>query len=215
MGTKNTRSPGSQFTGKGVVQGSSLVSPIDGLPVAVIVDTNGVHRLAVDADLTADNITVDIRDLNYKTDSITIGDANTNATLLVNSDGSIDVNSVSSAQSGDSIAISAHPNQIFDEASGTITTTSFTQIYTYTSTNDLTRITHVESTAETPSTFVLKINGIIKRTLRSSPMERNIDFKFEENRTLLNGDILTVEAQVDRLIYTSYATFTSLEGYLT
>jgi hypothetical protein len=92
MATKSPKSPGSQFTAKGVVQGTALTSPVDGQPVAVIIDGAGVHRLAVDADLTAESIVVDTRDLSYTTDSVTIGDSNTNAILLVNPDGSINAN---------------------------------------------------------------------------------------------------------------------------
>lgn len=97
MATKSPRSPGSQFTSKGVVQGTALTSPIDGQPVAVIIDGAGVHRLAVDADLTADNITVDTRDLSFTTDSVTVGDSNTGAILKINADGSIDTNTSTTA----------------------------------------------------------------------------------------------------------------------
>lgn len=105
MATKSPKSPGSQFTAKGVVQGTALTSPIDGQPVAVIIDGAGVHRLAVDADLTAESIVVDTRDLSYKTDSVTIGDTNTNAILLINPDGSINTNVAVSAAT-DNIGIS-------------------------------------------------------------------------------------------------------------
>lgn len=105
MATKSPKSPGSQFTSKGIVQGSALVSPVDGLPVNVIIDGAGVHRLAVDADLTAESIVVDTRDLSYITDSVTIGDSNTNAILLINPDGSINTN-VSISAATDNIGIS-------------------------------------------------------------------------------------------------------------
>ena len=105
MATKSPKSPGSQFTAKGVIQGNALVSPVDGLPVNVIIDGAGVHRLAVDADLTADNITVDTRDLTPETDTVQIGDSNTGAHVKVNVDGSIDVNVALSAAT-DNIGIS-------------------------------------------------------------------------------------------------------------
>lgn len=213
MATKSARSSGTQPNQRGITQGNTLVDPKTGFPVCVKQDNDGDYRLCVDAEISLDASGIDI-DLDPIGDGVHIGDAVTGNTLLVNPDGTIDVNTVLDAATGDSVAISGHPNQIFDEAADTLTTAAFEQIYTYTSTDNDTRIIAVECTAGTPSVFRLKINGIVVRELRSSPTERNITFTFREHRPLSNGDILTVEAQVGRLIQTSYTTFTALEGYL-
>lgn len=105
MGTKGTRSSGSQFNPKGVVQGTTLVDPKTGLPVDVVTDTGGVRRLAVDATLEAGDIQVDTRPLDASTDNVAIKDPVSNTTLKINPDGSIDSNMEVDAAGGDSIAI--------------------------------------------------------------------------------------------------------------
>ena len=214
MGTKN-KSPGSQFNPKGVVQGTTLVCHDSGDPVDCVLDDDGVRRLAVDSLVTIDaqNITVEVN-LDSTTDAVRVEDPDTGAHIRVETDGSINVNTEVDASSGDSISIGAHPNQIFDETADTITTAAFEEIYSYTSTADNTRIVLVECTVSTPSILQLKINGAIKRVLRTSPTERNIRFDFSEHRKLTNGQTLSVEAKVERLIKASYSSFTALEGYL-
>lgn len=213
MATKSNRSSGSQHNQRGITQGTTLVDPKTGFPVCVKEDLAGDYRLCVDASLSVDNIDINV-DLDVINDGVHIGDMTTGDTLTVNPDGSIDVNTELDAADGDNVAISSHPSQIFDESADTLTTTAYEQIYTYSSVDNDTRIIAVEATAGTPSTFRLKINGTVVRVLRSSPLEKNITFFFREHRALANGDILTVEARVERLIKTSYDTFTSLEGYL-
>lgn len=213
MGTKGNRSSGTQHNPKGVTQGNTLVDYRTGEPITVTTDNLGNRRLAVDANVTASigNINVD---LDFNEDSVQIGDPNTGFTLKINTDGSIDANIEMDAADGDNVAISAHPQQIFDELADTITTSGFEVIYTYTSTSNRTRVTNVTSTVSTPSLIQLKINGTIVRQFWTSPIERNAVFNFTEHRELQNGDVLTVEAKVDRLIHATYETFTSLEGYL-
>ena len=213
MATKSNRSSGSQHNQRGIAQGNTLVDPKTGFPVCVKEDAAGDYRLCVDASLTVDHVDINVA-LDVIEDGVHIGDMTTGDTLTVNPDGSIDTNTEVDAADGDNIAISAHPSQIFDEAADTLTTTGYEEIYNYTSADNSTRVIAVEATAGTPSTFRLKINGTVVRVLRSSPLERNITFFFREHRSLANGDILTVEARVERLIQTSYDTFTSLEGYL-
>lgn len=213
MGTKGNRSSGTQHNPKGVTQGNTLVDYRTGEPISVVTDGQGTRRLAVDANVTASigNINVD---LDFNEDSVQIGDPNTGYTLKINTDGSVDANVEIDAADGDNLAISSHPNQIFSQVADTITTANFEVIYTYTSTNNRTRITNITSTVSTPSLIQLKINGTIVRQFWTSSLERNAVFNFAEHRTLLNGDILTVEAKVDKLIHSTYETFTSLEGYL-
>ena len=105
MGTSSNRSAGTQVTKSGITQGNTLVDPVSGQPVNVIKDTAGVRRLAVDANLTADNITVDTRDLDATTDNVGIKDKVSGYSVKVNSDGSIDANTLIQA-STDNIGIS-------------------------------------------------------------------------------------------------------------
>lgn len=105
MGTKGSRSSGSQYNPKGVVQGTTLVDPNTGKPVDVITDGDGVRRLAVDATFNIGDIDVDTRPLDAATDNVAIKDPNTNATLKINPDGSVDTNVEIDAAGGDSVAV--------------------------------------------------------------------------------------------------------------
>lgn len=105
MGTKSKRSSGTQFNPRGITQGNTLVDPNTGLPIDVIEDSDGVRRLAVDATISLDSATINA-DISYLDgDSTAIGDPNTNATLKINPDGSIDSNVKVDALDGDNIAI--------------------------------------------------------------------------------------------------------------
>lgn len=104
MGTSSNRSAGTQVTKNGVTQGNVLVDPVTGFPIGVIRDNAGVRRLAVDANLSADSITVDTRDLSPTTDQVGIGDKTSGYFLKINPDGSVDAN-VSIQATSDNIAI--------------------------------------------------------------------------------------------------------------
>lgn len=118
------------------------------------------------------------------------------------------------AKDGDNIAISSHPNQLFDQGSDTITTAAFEEIYSYTSSDDATRLIHVEVTIGTQSRVQLKLDGTLIRERRTSSEERNTVFVFREHKHIPSGSVLTVEAKVNRKFKPSYDTFTSIEGYL-
>ena len=105
MATKSRRSSGSQINARGVTQGNTLVDPITGLPLDVLVDGNGVKRLAVDASLSIANANVSVK-LDATTDSVRVTDPTTGANLKVNTNGSLDVNTAISAAGGDNIALS-------------------------------------------------------------------------------------------------------------
>lgn len=213
MATKSNRSSGTQHNQRGVTQGNTLVGPKSGLPIDEIVDTGGIRRLAVDANINATIGSVNV-DLDYTDDSVSIGDPNTSTTLKINANGSIDANVEVDAADGDNIAISAHANQIFAEAADTVTTAVFEEIFSYTSADNNTKITEVFCTVGTPSLVQLKINGAVKRQFWTSPLERNALFEFTEHRSLLNTQILSIEVKIDRLILSSYDTFVSMEGYI-
>jgi len=212
VATKSTRSSGTQHNQRGAARGVTLVDPVSGLPVCVI-DDNGQKRLCVDAKITAQSIVVDV-DLDPETDQVGIAHPDRPSTFLnIESDGSINVNTNLDSESGDTVALGGYQNPIFDELSDSITTANYEEIYSYTSSNDNTRIIGVESSIATPSTIRVKIDGTIVRVLRSSALEKNVYFEFKAHRPLTTGQILTVEAKVDRNLLTSYLTFTALEGY--
>lgn len=214
MSTKSNRSSGTQHNPRGVTQGNTLVDPFSGLPIDVIVDSDGKRRLAVDAKITAQIGDLQV-DLDYHGDSVQIGDPNTNFTLKINPDGSIDSNTEVDAADGDNIAISSHPLQVSAENADIITTGNFEEIFSYTSSSGNTRINIVECTVSTASEVRLLLNGTIKRVLRTSPLERNAIFKFDEHLAVPSGQSVTVEVKVDRLIQAQYETFVSLQGYRT
>ena len=215
MATNSNRSSGSQHNSRGVTQGTTLVGPRSGLPIDEIVDGGGVRRLAVDAAVTLESAVVNV-DLDVIDDGVHIGDLTTGFTLKIESDGSVNVNTEVDAADGDNIAISAHPNPLFAEFADTISTTSFEEIFSYTSASNSTRLLQIEVTISAPALVRLKIGGIVKRERRISPTERNAVFYFKEHRPLASGTPVTIEAKIDRFFTTKapYATFTSMEGYL-
>lgn len=207
------RSPGTQRTPKGVTQGNILVDPITGDPICTKEDDDGQIRLCVDANISATVGDINV-DLDFLTDGVHIGDKNTGNELKIEPDGSINVNSSLSSDE-DSISISAHPNQVFAGNADSINITTFKEIFSYTSTDDKTRLMNVECTCGTGATFVIKFDGVIVRTRRSSSLERNVTFEFRENRKVASGVEVTVEAKIDALTANApFDTFVSLEGYL-
>lgn len=213
MATKSIRSAGTQITQRGPTQGNILVDPVTGLPINVVEDADGKKRLCVDAALSVSSAVVEV-DLDASTDSVRIEDPDTGAHIRVNPDGSINTSLAVDAADGDNIAISAHPEQIFDSGESTISDGSLVNIYNYTSTDNRTRISKIESIVSTPALVEIRINTqVIKRKWTSS-LERNMELIFEEHLPLSSGDILRVYAQVERNILGNYKTFTSIEGYL-
>jgi len=103
MGT--SRAAGTQVTKKGPIQGVALVDPITGLPIDVIVDEHGTRRLAVDANITVDDVTVETRPLDASTDNVGIKDKVSGYSLKINADGSIDANCEIDAAGGDNILV--------------------------------------------------------------------------------------------------------------
>lgn len=105
MATKSNRSSGSQHNAKGVTQGVTVVGPQSGLPIAEIVDSNGIRRIAVDGNFTAQNVQATV-ELAFEEDSVAIGDADTGNRLRIENDGSVNANVEVDAADGDNIAIS-------------------------------------------------------------------------------------------------------------
>lgn len=214
-GVKSKRSSGTVHTPRGVNQGEVLIDPNSGLPISVIEDTLGNKRLAVDANISAQDIQISV-ELNFDEDGVHIGDPSNDNILGIEDDGSLNANVEIDSQDDDNIAISAHPDQIFDEEATDLTTASNIEIFSFTSANNDTRIIQIECTAETYVVFKLKINGVVKRELSNSAMERNVIFEFKEHRALASGVTISVDAKVFRFRSNEapYGTFSALEGYL-
>lgn len=119
MGTKGIRSSGTQYNPKGATQGNTLVDPNTGQPIDVVTDVQGTRRLAVDANITAQVPAIEV-ELDYENDSVQIGDPNTDSTLKINPDGSIDSNVEVDAADGDNIAISDGNNTLLVNPDGSI-----------------------------------------------------------------------------------------------
>jgi hypothetical protein len=111
MGTKSNRSSGTQFTPKGVNQGTVLVDPKSGTPIDTIVDVDGKKRLAVDANVSISGISVNIS-LDAASDSVRIQDPDTGAHIKVHPDGSIDSNVVVDANN-DNITVGGTEDGLF------------------------------------------------------------------------------------------------------
>lgn len=124
MSTKSSRSSGTQITQRGVNQGTVLVDPITGLPIDVIEDNAGTKRLAVDANITIDSVTITTDDLNATDDAVRIEDPNNGNHVKVNADGSIDANVEVDAADGDNIAVAdaVTGSKLKVEADGSINT---------------------------------------------------------------------------------------------
>ena len=210
------RSPGSQRTPKGFTQGNILVDPNTGDPLCVKEDENGDLRLCVDTRINFEG-SVGI-DLTPEGDGVHIGDIANGNILVVEDDGSINVNTALDAKTGDNVAISAHPfgSQIKAKLVDELNTSNMEEIFSYTSASDNTRIRRIRCTAATSCKFVVKINGTIEEIFRTSPLQRNAVFEFDEHLALTNAQELTVEAQVDCFVGSKvpYETFVKLEGYL-
>lgn len=111
MGTKSTRSSGTQHNPKGVTSGVTLVDPKSGDPIDTVTDTNGIKRLAVDGNFTAQNVQVNV-ELEYAEDSVSIGDDVSGNKLKIEGDGSINSNVKVDAGDGDNLGIKAQERNL-------------------------------------------------------------------------------------------------------
>lgn len=104
MGTKSNRSSGTQHNPKGITQGVTLVDPKSGNPIDSVTDSNGVRRIAVDGNFTAQNVQATV-ELDYQEDSVSIGDDVSGNKLKIEDDGSINANVEVDAADGDNIGL--------------------------------------------------------------------------------------------------------------
>jgi len=111
---------------------------------------------------------------------------------------------------------SAHLDQLHTQASDTVTTTAFEEIFTYTATADSTRILQLECSASTFGHYRIKVGATVVRERYTTGQEPTANFIFLEARTLANGGIISVEFKASRFIagVASHTTFTSMEGYI-
>ena len=123
------------------------------------------------------------------------------------------------ADTGDNIAISRHQlpfiklNDI-NKTAAQLSTTVFTEIFTFTSADDALRLRVMKIKADTLGVFRAKKNSDIIDYFITSPTERNCKFEFLEDLDLPSGDIVSVEFLPERLRLTNFNFFTRVEGYL-
>lgn len=155
--------------------------------------------------------------LDAKTDSVALKDKEGHE-LDINSDGSIDVNMQVDADDGDTIAIARHAQPFeqsneFNLSAGGLSTSAYTQVYTFTSASDDLRIKTVKSSTSTLGTWKVKVDGQIKEVFRTSNNTRNLNIDFYNEIDLLDGQVLSLEFRPDRLRLNNYEFFVRLEGY--
>lgn len=219
MATKSNRSSGTQLNARGATQGNTLVGPRSGLPIDEVVDINGVRRLAVDAALTLDTVSINIDDLKPDKDQVGIGDPESGYTLEIESDGSINANVQVDASDGDNIAISDGTNTLSINPDGSINvnvTTSnpgvvkntyneisslasgiSTTIVTYTAPiSKITSLEIIEVSGTNIAEYTVLINGIKQAKKRTYfGAELNQEFLFAQGAAgfpLSIGDVVTV-----------------------
>lgn len=220
MATKSTRSAGSQFTDRGITQGTTLVGQKSGLPIDEVVDVAGTRRLAVDANISAQSIQVSV-DLDPDDDGVFIGDPDNGNTLEILPDGSINSNVEVDAADGDNIAIhdsqgdelainpdgsinvsvtSSNPGTIksFYNEVTSVATAILTPINTYTApVGKISYLQQVEISGTNIAEYTIEINSIIKAKKRTY-FGSNLDIEFifalgSIGLPLIVGDIITIK----------------------
>jgi len=137
-------------------------------------------------------------------------DGNNNA--AINNDGSINVNIVEGGAAGSNI--------VFTDTSGEFTDTTETQVATYVSDQNNTRITKFLGEAPTFGWWRIYKNAVstvnLTVSFRTSPFQRNGEYDLEIPETLSGTDTLIVTFQADRyrsnLLGSTASTFVRLEG---
>lgn len=219
MATKGNRSSGTQVTKRGINQGNVLVGPNTGLPIDEVEDSNGVRRLAVDANFTAQNVDAHV-ELDFEEDSVAIGDPDSGNVLGIENDGSINANVAVDAADGDNIAIhdndgdelainpdgsinvnltQSNPGDLksFYNEITAVATSVLSTIQTYTApVGKTTFLQKIEVSGSNIAEYTVEINAAVqdkKRTYFSGPL--NAEFRFVETGTglpLQVGDVVTV-----------------------
>jgi hypothetical protein len=218
MSTISRRSAGTQATERGIVKGEVLVDPVSGLPISVVTDMAGKKRLAVDA---AVSVTIPPHlnvDVDYTEDSVHIGDSVSNNLLVIEADGSINVNVKVDAADGDNIAIkdaagdalNINPDgsinvvitssnagvfkSFYNEVTS-VATSVLTTITTYTApAGKTTYIQKAEVSGTNIAEFTLEINGSVidkKRTYFGNSLNTEFTFADDNIGLLVSvGDIV-------------------------
>jgi hypothetical protein len=218
-GTKGPHGAGIQHTDRGPVQGIRLVGP-SGEPIDARVDASGDLRLLVDANVTIGSAVVNV-DLESDSDNVAIRNTANDNELLIQADGSItirlkDESGVAysnanplpveivtatgidmelDAADGDNIAISGHPNQLFQENTVNLTTATYTTLLTYVAGAANTNILFAEVSGTVEALVRVKLNGTVIRQKHVSAKTPSVEFPFSEPRRIGAGDTILIEAK--------------------
>jgi hypothetical protein len=122
-----------------------------------------------------------------------------------------------SALDGDNIAISSHPNQLFQESTVNLTTAAYTTLLTYVAGVANTNISFVEVSGTVEALIRMKLNGTVIRQKHVSASRQSIDFPFIEPRRIGVGDTVIIEAKARKappaFMSGGAEFFASLQGY--
>jgi len=244
MGSKGSTGAGVQHTSRGPTQGVALVGP-NGRHVDVVIDGDGKVRLLVDANVTVENATINV-DLDSESgDNVAIGNITNSDKLFVHADGTISIRLLDEtgtafstlnplpteivipagglevkveASSGDTIAISGHQTQVFDENEVTVNTGgSYTNVLTYVAPFDDTHITFAEVTGPVDSVVRMRLNGTTIRKRHLTAGAPNVEFPFIEPRRLTSGQSLTIDVKPDATPpahFSGVEFFASIQGFI-
>lgn len=225
MGTKSNRSSGTQHNPRGVTQGVTLVDPKTGNPIDTVVDTNGIKRLAVDANFVAQNVQANVN-LDSNEDEVAVEDPDTGAHIRVELDGSINANVEVDAGDGDNIGLKVQNRTLTPSDSQynkRVTAKTGTGLNSDTTSLDVSMHDHQgnEFTDSNPLQITENYEKILRMILSSKWMDLAI---YDEIITSVSPDrkTITVNYKEDGfLIGTAFVNFTSdlswnftLERYL-
>jgi hypothetical protein len=122
-----------------------------------------------------------------------------------------------SAESGDSIAISGHPNPIVEldaitKLDSELSTSAYTEIFSFTAVEDI-KIRTLKVKANTMGEVRLRIDGVDTDFFNVSNFERNCIFTYIEDLPLTIGQVLTIDFVPERIQLATYPFFMRIDGY--
>lgn len=160
----------------------------DGLQVLKYAFEDDTGRIRVDAIISPDGHDLEIH---YADDSIAIGDPASDNILAINSDGSINVNATISPVSPGNVI-----NQ-YNEVTGIAMGSSITVVSYTVPVGKTLRLTRIEFSSDSISTFEVDFNGIANAKKRLHYTHFNDDFEFlndQDGLSLTAGTIINVVA---------------------
>lgn len=157
-------------------------SKLDGLQVLKASFDDAKGRIRVDADITAQDITVEV-ELDAATDSVRVEDPDTGAHIRVEANGSINVNSEIDANDGDNIAISDGINTLDVNPDGSINVKTTNPVYIFTLPFDSITASYPSATQEIYQSRTGGVSGTIIETITVNYTDSTKNFILNLART--------------------------------